>query len=694
MIDAGFGMCRVAMMKLVRDGESGLYQALFELAQSISGHTDLEGLCRGLARSLAPVVDLDYLGLVLYDRAQDVLRLHAITGISADAYHSVATMALDDNPAGWVWQNQRPLTIPDLDREDRWREFVSKVRESGIQSLMLLPLTNGDRRLGVLGLGKQNVYDPSQTELAFLLRMASESAVTLDAHLMQQELRHQYDRLQVLFDITNALVSKLAPEQLFSSISSELGKVTQHDVAAITLYNKRSGAVQVHALHFVGDVCFEVPQEPVSPDGLPPGEALRTGKPVAIGEPDLQRFPSPLYRQWVDAGLRSWCSVPLITSNATIGTLELARRNHRAFTQDEVELCGQVARQVAIAVENALAFTEIAAMRDKLATEKLYLEDEIRSDHNLTNMIGESPAFRALLKSAEVVAATDATVLILGETGTGKELIARAIHEMSGRSKQTFVKVNCAAIPATLLESELFGHEKGAFTGAAAQKLGRFELADRGTLFLDEVGEIPLELQAKLLRAVQEQEFERLGSNRTIRVDIRLVAATNRDLKAMVDEGKFRSDLYYRLHVFPLQVPPLRDRRSDIPLLIRYFCQKYAERMKRHIESIPSAGIEALTAYQWPGNVRELQNLVERSVILTEGSVLRLAMPESEIKPVATSLRGPELYSTKERERILRALKEANGAIGGPNGAAARLGLKRTTLQSRMKRLQINRVYR
>jgi formate hydrogenlyase transcriptional activator len=682
------------MIRLVKDGESGLYQALFELAQSISGHSDLEGLCRGLVRSLTPVIDLDYLGLVLYDHSQDLLRLHAITGMSADAYHSVATMTVDENPAGWVWQNQQPLAIPDLDREERWPGFISKIRQSNVRSLMFLPLTNADRRLGVLGFGKRNVYNPSETEIAFLLRVASESAVTLDAHLMQQELRRQYDRLQVLFDITNALVSKLAPDQLFSSISGELGKVTEHDIAVITLYNTLSGRIQVNALHFVGDARFEVPQEPISPDGLPPGEALRTGKPVLISEPDLERFPSPLYRQWVEAGLKTWCSVPLITSNATIGTLELARQNDRAFTKDEVELCEQVARQVAIAVENALAFTEIAVMRDKLATEKLYLEDEIRFDQNLSNMIGESPAFRALLKSAEVVAATDATVLILGETGTGKELIARAIHDMSGRRKQTFVKVNCAAIPATLLESELFGHEKGAFTGAAAQKLGRFELADRGTLFLDEVGEIPLELQAKLLRAVQEQEFERLGSNRTIRVDIRLVAATNRDLKAMVEEGKFRSDLYYRLHVFPLQVPPLRERSSDVPLLIRYFCQKYAQRMNRHIESIPSAAMQTLAHYYWPGNIRELQNLVERSVILTEGNVLRLATPEYETKHEVVPRRGSGMPAAQEREMIIRALKEAKGAVGGPDGAAARLGLKRTTLQSRMKRLQIEREYR
>jgi formate hydrogenlyase transcriptional activator len=682
------------MISLVKNGETGLYQALFELAQSISGHSDLQGLCQGLARSLKPVVDVDYLALVLFDRGQNVLRLHAITGMLIDVDHSAATTAADDNPAGWVWQNQRPLVIPDVSLEERWPGLISKFREPSVCSLMLFPLTNGDRRLGVLAFGKQNVYEPNDTEIAFLLRVASESAVTLDAYLMQQELTHQRDRLQVLFDITNALVSKLAPEQLFSSISAELGKVIEHDIAAITLRNKQSGDLELLAFHFGGDARFEVPQEPVPPDGLPSGEALRTGKPVVTREPDLERFPSPIYRQWVDAGLKSGCSVPLITPNGTIGTLELARRNDRAFTQDEVELCVQVARQVAIAVENALSYRQLAEMKEKLATEKLYLEDEIRSDQNLSNMVGESPAFRALLKSAQVVAPTDATVLVLGETGTGKELIARAIHDMSERKNRTFVKVNCPAIPATLLESELFGHEKGAFTGAVGQKIGRFELADHGTLFLDEVGEIPLDLQSKLLRAIQEQEFERLGSNRTIRVDIRVVAATNRDLKAMVEEGKFRSDLYYRLHVFPLEVPPLRDRKPDIPLLIRYFTQKYAQRMNRRIESIPTAAIEALTGYPWPGNIRELQNLIERSVILTQGSVLQVATPESRTSTGAMPVRGSELSSPHEREKILRALKEAKGVVGGPNGAAARLGLRRTTLQSRMRKLKIGREFR
>jgi DNA-binding NtrC family response regulator len=323
-----------------------------------------------------------------------------------------------------------------------------------------------------------------------------------------------------------------------------------------------------------------------------------------------------------------------------------------------------------------------------------YSGDEIRSGQHVANMIGESPAFQAVLRDIQVVAPTDAAVLIQGETGTGKELVARGIHELSARRKRSFIMVNCAAIPETLLESELFGHEKGAFTGAFAQKIGRFELAHQGTLFLDEIGEIPLELQPKLLRALQEQEFERLGGNRTTQVDVRIIAATNRNLRQMVDEGKFRGDLYYRLHVFPLTAPPLRERREDIPLLIRYFTQRYARKMNRTIEEIPSTTVEALTRYNWPGNIRELQHLVERSVILSPGRVLQIAVPDA--VPDSGSLRWtPPLSKDEnpERARILEALSFAGGIIGGADGAAARLGLRRTTLQSRMKKLNIARQY-
>jgi formate hydrogenlyase transcriptional activator len=345
-------------------------------------------------------------------------------------------------------------------------------------------------------------------------------------------------------------------------------------------------------------------------------------------------------------------------------------------------------------MENSIAWRELAEMKDRLATEVLCLEEETRFDQNVSGMVGESPAFQEVIRNIRVVAPTDATVLVQGETGTGKELIAQALHELSERSKQPFIKVNCAAIPATLLESELFGHEKGSFTGAFAQKLGRFEMAHKGTLFLDEIGELPLELQPKLLRAIQEQEVERVGGNRTIHVDIRLIAATNRNLKQMVEEGKFRSDLFYRLHVFPLNVPSLRERRGDIPLLTRYFIQKHAQRMGKDIETIPTSALEALTRYDWPGNIRELQNVLERAVILTHGASLHVEMSELKANPDTLYRRHLEAPQASERDRIIRTLEEANGQVGGPNGAAARLGLKRTTLQSRMRKYMIARQYR
>jgi formate hydrogenlyase transcriptional activator len=363
------------------------------------------------------------------------------------------------------------------------------------------------------------------------------------------------------------------------------------------------------------------------------------------------------------------------------------------FSQDDLAVLAQAAGQIAIALDNALSYKRIEELNAKLAEEKVYLEDEIRTEHQFEEIIGRSKALTAILRQIETVAPTDSTVLIYGETGTGKELVARAVHELSGRREGTFVKLNCAAIPTGLLESEMFGHEKGAFTGAIAQRIGRFELAHKGTIFLDEVGEIALELQTKLLRVLQEREFERLGSSRTIRTDARVVAATNRDLEQMVRDRLFRSDLYYRLNVFPITVPPLRERPEDIPLLVRYFVQQYARRMKKRVETISSEDMQALVRYKWPGNVRELQNFIERAVILSSNGVL--AMPVRELEKPAPHSAAPSdstvvTLRDAERETILRALRESGGRVSGERGAAAKLGIKRTTLQARMRKLGIN----
>jgi formate hydrogenlyase transcriptional activator len=421
-------------------------------------------------------------------------------------------------------------------------------------------------------------------------------------------------------------------------------------------------------------------------EGSAGGEVFTTRKPLLVDAANANRYQVPIARLAEEEGLRCFCILPLFTSTRDLGTLALGALAENSFQQEDVDLLAQVANQIAIAVENALAYREIGELKNKLAEEKLYLEEEIRTEHNFEEVIGESVALKRALSQVETVAPTDSTVLVLGETGTGKEVIARAIHNLSRRRDGTFVKINCAAIPTGLLESELFGHEKGAFTGAIAQKIGRFELAHQGTLFLDEVGDIPVELQPKLLRVLQEKEFERLGGTHTIRVDVRLVAATNRNLAQMVEEGLFRRDLYYRLNVFPILIPPLRERSEDIRLLVPYFVQKYARQMDRRIETISAEEMDALTRYHWPGNVRELENLIERAVILSPGPELRV--PVAELKQPSEALSNFTLHAA-EREHIIRVLRETNWVVGGPHGAATRLGLKRTTLQSKMRKLGI-----
>ena len=687
---------KLVMIGAVAASSTQIYRAVVELSRSIAGRTDLRSLLAGVAESLRPIVRFDHLGLILHDPINNAMQGYILNEPGNPVITSLR-MPVDEDPAGWVWLNQQPLVISSLQSETRWPEFVTRSHEFGITTMVLVPLTSGDNRLGAFGFSSVSPYEPSPEELEYLERVATEFAVAVESFLAKQKAVQERDRLRTLFDITNALVSKLSPDELFPAISEQLANVIGHDHAVLTLRNEETGILNVYALHSTDPRLLESVKGPFNPVGMPAEEVLATGKPVVAYDTDVDRYPNPNFRRFVELGLKSICSVPVISRERIRGTLALSRMSSRdPWTPEDIEFLAQVTNQIAIAVENSLAYRELKQMKERLATEKLYLEDEIRVDHNVGTMVGGTPAFQSVLKGIQIVAPTDSTVLILGETGTGKELVARAIHELSGRSKGSFIKVNCAAIPSSLLESELFGHEKGSFTGAVAQKIGRFELAHKGTLFLDEIGEMPLELQPKLLRAIQDQEFERVGGNRTIRTEVRFVAATNRNLKAMVDEGKFRADLYYRLHVFPLTVPPLRERREDIPLLTRYFVQKHAQRMGRNIDAIPASALDALTRYDWPGNIRELQNVLERSVILTNGSTLHVAMPElmDTAAPGSPRSRNSEASQASERERIIKALEEAKGQVGGPDGAAARLGLKRTTLQNRMQKYKIARQYR
>ncbi|MBH0208425.1 MAG: sigma 54-interacting transcriptional regulator [Nitrospira sp.] len=497
------------------------------------------------------------------------------------------------------------------------------------------------------------------------------------------------ERYQALLEVAQAISAHRDLDELFREIAQRLPRVVRVNFVGLSLYDPIKNMMRLHTVQ------ANVPADLVggheeSLDETPAGVVWQTQQSVLV--PDIAaetRWPKVL-RCMEEDHSRSFCFVPLTTGARRLGAMGFVSLEKEAYSEADLEFLQQVANPVAVAVENALAFQEIAQLKDKLAKEKLYLEEELRLEHGFEDIIGDSDALKQVLRQVEVVAPTDSTVLIQGETGTGKELIARAIHRLSGRNERTFVKLNCAAIPTGLLESELFGHERGAFTGAIMQKAGRFELADKGTIFLDEVGEIPLELQSKLLRVLQEQEFERLGSTKTIRVNVRLIAATNQDLKAMVEAKQFRSDLYYRLNVFPVTMPPLRDRREDIPTLVRYFTQHYAGRMKKNIQSVPGGTLEILSRYAWPGNVRELENLVERSVILTQGTDLQVPISELQTTgdSITSSMTGLE---EAERNHILRALQEAKWVVGGAAGAAARLGVKRTTLQSKMQKFGITR---
>jgi len=496
------------------------------------------------------------------------------------------------------------------------------------------------------------------------------------------------DRLRLLLDVTNDIVSVLDLREMLIAVSNRIRTALTHDMLGFMLHDRETDQLHAYALDFPGSHGHISEGLLLPVKGTLPGKVFEERTPIRLDRlnPSAE-LTADVARRVVAEELQSSCVVPLVARNRSIGTLHIGRRRESAFTDDDLELLGHIGGQVSLAVENALAFKEIESLKDKLAEEKLYLQDEIGT--NFGEIVGESTGLRKVLEQVAIVAGTNSTVLILGETGTGKELIARAIHDESSRKQKTFVKLNCSAIPTGLLESELFGHEKGAFTGAIAQKLGRMELANNGTLFLDEIGDIPAELQPKLLRALQEREFERLGSNRTQKVDVRLIAATNRDLAEMVAKHEFRSDLYYRLNVFPVRIPPLRDRAEDIPRLVRHFAQKHGKQMGRQIDTIPAAAMRALQEWNWPGNVRELENFIERAVILTRGTVLQV--PVSELRHHATAPPVSASLKESERDHILKVLRESRGKISGPGGAADRLGLKRSTLQAKMKKLGIGR---
>jgi formate hydrogenlyase transcriptional activator len=700
------------------------YEALFRIFEALSSCREPEELSRVLADQLIEVIAFHHLDVVVFKDDSNEIEWH-VWGKGPIAFPE---LPIEETSMWHVYHTQKPLHIADYNEDRRFPRLRQLLAEAGVElgSLVRVPLTTAHRRLGTLGIAshQRNAYTCDDVKFFGLLARGVALAVDDSLNLKKSqsarsELERQNARLKLLLDLANRITSNLDIRELLRSICANVREVMHCDAVGVSFPDSATGNSLVYALDFPESRGF-ISEELLSRTDSASAIALETLKPVIVNQPNAATLGPAWYERSVGEGFKAHCRVPLVNRGRALGILCLARRNEHLFNEDDTDFLSQASGQIAVAVQNALAYREISELKEKIAREKVYLEEEIRSEINFEQIHGNSPALRRVLELVEKVAPSDSTVLLLGETGTGKELIARALHDHSRRKERTFVKLNCAAIPTGLLESELFGHEKGAFTGAIIQKIGRLELADQGTLFLDEVGDIPLEIQPKLLRALQEREFERLGSINTRKVNVRLVAATNRDLEKMIAAREFRSDLYYRLNVFPIRVPALRERREDIPLLVRYFVQKFSRQMQKNIEAIPDAAMRELTNWDWPGNIRELENLIERAVILTRGTSLEVPLAElrklSADGPVTPAGRNGEEdiglivretisalrhaaaksdadkdeHDNGQREEIVRVLRESKGRIGGSDGAAARMSLRRTTLLSRIKRLGIN----
>jgi formate hydrogenlyase transcriptional activator len=685
-------------------------ETLARVCQACAAHGDPKELFGVLANELHRVVQFDFIAVSFRDKDSDTFQNYFIDMTSRSELIPDEKLTPEETLTLWVYERQEPLLRSTNEMESCYGRLQAILNRLYIRSICALPLTTAHRKLGAITFGSKQVDTYSPSEVRFVSQVASYIALAFDDALnlaalrrATEELQSKNERLQLLLDVTNQVVSNLELRDLLRAISQDVRRVMQCDYAGLSLPDAENKQLRLYAVDFPEGKGFLQEDLHYPIEGSPSGTAFRTMKALALQSPFTGWLHFPIVQIAVREGLKSFCFLPLISRNRAIGTLVLARLRDDAFSQADISFLAQVANQIALAVENAIAYREIRELKEQLAKEKLYLEDELRAEMNFAQIIGNSAALRRVLKRVETVAPTDSTVLIYGETGTGKELVARAIHDLSPRRTKAFVKLNCAAIPTGLLESELFGHEKGAFTGAIAQRIGRFEVANGGTIFLDEIGEIPLELQTKLLRVLQEREFERLGSSHTLRTDARLIAATNRDLEAMVGEQKFRSDLFFRLNVFPVQVPPLRQREGDIPYLVRHFAQQFSRRMNKVIETIPSPTMDALCRYHWPGNVRELQNVIERAVIISTGTLLDLDVSDLQFPKATRPEQAPatpkspangalhDVLQETERQQILEALKGCNWVVAGPHGAAARLGMKRSTLQKRVHKLGIAR---
>jgi formate hydrogenlyase transcriptional activator len=681
-----------------KSAADGRYRTLLEVSGAIASQPNLKAILQSLRRLLSSVLAFDSVSLCLLSDNGNSVRLIAFDRSPEAHQVDIGTEVPHAGSAvGRAIDEQKPIYIPDLQAElSRIPQLASQAKLRTPHSAYIFPISISGKKLGALtfATAQTGQFDPDDMELMISVSshvaVALESAVATDvAQLYQRQLAHERDRLRLLLEINNQVVTQLDVNELFRSASASIRKYFANDFTGFWLIDKQSNQLECAILDFPGGKGFlaDIPARAVTDRET---EKMRTRTAEIWSEQDIDKLRPEVLERLKAESIAAMAVAPLGTSNGPLGLMSMGSKRPNNFGQEDLDILSQISAQISLALDNALAYGRLSASRNRLEDERMYLESEIRAEYNFEDIVGKSPALCKVLEQIEIVAPTGSTVLLHGETGTGKELVARAVHSLSSRRDRTFVRLNCAAIPSGLVESELFGHEKGAFTGALMQKRGRLELANHGTLFLDEIGDISLELQPKLLRALQEQEFERLGSNKTIHVDVRLIAATHRDLPLMIRNNQFREDLFYRLNVFPVEIPPLRERREDIPLLVHYFVSRLSRRMQKRIKSIPKPAMDALRNAPWPGNVRELENFVERAVILTQGD--ELSVPLAELKKSSVRNAAPvSTFQQAERQAIIEALKAASGRISGAGAAAERLGLKRTTLQNKMRRLNISK---
>jgi formate hydrogenlyase transcriptional activator len=690
------------------------YRTLLEINNAIVTNLNQKALLTAISEALQRVIPFDRAAFTLYVPKTDKFRFVAIEGTTASSHFRPGLeFTRDESISAWVFDHQRPALCRDLHKEQKYPNDRRLIDE-GLNSYCVTPLIVGGKSIGTLNLASEKPNQYSEADAEFLCELASQVALAVWNMTAYEEIAELNDKVEctaqryrTLLEINNAIVTHLTPKALLHSISDILRRVVAYSGAALTIYNPHTETFRYLAM-----------------EGAIPSDYLRVGLEVdrkntisawvfdhqrAVMRNDLEKEQqSPNDKRLVAMGIRSDCLVPLIVGGKSIGTLNVGSTKTNQYTEEDRETLQEIANQVALAVANMQSYEEILELKARLEKENVYLQEEIRSEHNFEEIIGNSPALLAVLRKVEQVAPTDSTVLIYGETGTGKELIARAIHDRSVRKNRPLLKVNCSAISAGLVESELFGHVKGAFTGAFERHVGRFELADGGTIFLDEIGELPVGTQVKLLRVLQEREFEPVGSNRPVRVDVRVIAATNRNLQESIRAGEFRSDLFYRLNVFPIDVPPLRERGSDIPQLAMFFLARFSKKFGKKIQGMPRATVDRLMNYSWPGNIRELQNVIERAVILSQSSVLDLepdlipALPSAgpssitdrtseSVNPVDSALVPSPTLEEVERGHIVSVLNQTRGVVEGTRGAARILGLHPNTLRHRMQKLGLKR---